>query len=115
MNWNDVRTNWTAMDRPLMTRWEGLSETRLADIDGDRALLEEEIAKVEGLSLAEAQRQLAEWVAGPMPADVYADPSHDDAALRDSARHVPPGEDPMSDDQAFGDDNIPDRPIGRGD
>jgi hypothetical protein len=48
-----------------------------------------------------------------MPADAYADPTHDDAALSEAGRYVPEGEDVLSDDSRFGDDDLPDRPMGR--
>ncbi len=61
------------------------------------------------------ERDLEEWREGPMPADAYADPTHDDEATRDARRYIPEGEDPLADDSRFGDDDVPDRPIGRRD
>ncbi|WP_158540141.1 hypothetical protein [Rhodosalinus halophilus] len=50
---------------------------------------------------------------GEPPVDVLMDETRDNANIRKSARHVPEGEDPLADDDAFGDEGQPDRPMGR--
>ena len=71
------------------------------------------IARRTDADTPEAARQIAEWLNGPMPADSYADPAHDNAAAHDAGRSIPDGEDVYSDDRKFGGDHTPDTPIGR--
>lgn len=115
MIWTDIAKTWPTMDRALMTRWPSLTQGELSDVDGSRPALEVAIANAERVELDEARRQLAEWLNGPMPADVYADSRNADAAIRDSAQNIPAGEEPLDDDHAFGDDNPVETPIGRRD
>ncbi|PWJ21246.1 hypothetical protein [Jannaschia seohaensis] len=48
-----------------------------------------------------------------MLADAYAAPQHDNAAAMASGAYLPEGEDSLADDRRFGDDDLPERPIGR--
>jgi hypothetical protein len=48
-----------------------------------------------------------------MPADAVMDDHLDNLNIRRSAAHIPPGEDVYSEDKDFGDDDVPDPPVGR--
>jgi hypothetical protein len=78
-------------------------------------VLAKRLAEKTDMEAEEAEQQLAKFLAGPMPADSFADPSHDQDAMRDSGRYVPAGEDVYDDDRRFGDDSVveTDRPMGR--
>ena len=109
----DFEADWTPFRDALITRFPKLTEAELSDADGrvpDLALV---IAGHEGLSPTEAQQELEAFLGGPMPADAYAAPQHDNAAAKASADYIPEGEDPLADDSRFGDDHIPERPMRR--
>jgi hypothetical protein len=113
MSRSDFEADWTPYRDALVTRFPKLTEAELADADGNVSDLAVIIAAHDGTTPSEAQQALEEFLGGPMPADAYAAPQHDDAAARAAADYVPDGEDPLSDDRRFGDDDVPDRPIGR--
>jgi hypothetical protein len=113
MTWTEIRETWPALIASLQTRFPELDEDGLVSISGER---EELVALLEARSArdrVEAERDLEAWREGPMPSDAYADPSHDNAAVSDAGRYVPEGEDALADDRRFGDDDLPDRPMGR--
>jgi hypothetical protein len=109
----DFETDWTPFRDALITRFPTLAEADLADADGSVPALARTIAAQEGTTPAEAEQTLVEFLSGPMPADAYAAPQHDNAAAKASARYIPEGEDPLADDERFGDDHVPERPMGR--
>jgi hypothetical protein len=109
----DFEADWTPYRDALVTRFPELSEAELADADGRVPELAMIIAAHQGTTPAEAQAALEEFLAGPMPADAYAAPQHDNEAARESETYVPEGEDPLADDRRFGDDHVADRPMGR--
>ena len=115
MDWTEIRENWEATIPSLQSRWPEVPEEDWIAAAGERADIAAAIARWTGNDLTEAERDLEEWREGPMPADAYADPTHDDEATRDARRYIPEGEDPLADDSRFGDDDVPDRPIGRRD
>jgi len=115
MDWTEIRDNWEATLPALRTRWPEVPEEEWIAAAGERAEIIATVARWTGDDPAEAERALDDWREGPMPADAYADPTHDDAAARDAGRYIPAGESALDDDSRFGDDDQPDRPMGRSD
>ena len=113
MKWSQVEANWSAFIEPITQRWPEADPDALADIDGDRKETLRHIAETSGMSLAEAQEELNDWLDSGVPLDVLMDESNDNDQIVASGRFIPAGEDVYDDDSAFGDDHIPDRPIGR--
>ena len=113
MSRQDFAQDWVPYRDPLLSRFPGLTDADLEDADGSTATLAKRIAQTEGVEPAEAQQTLHEFLSGPMPADAFADPTHDDAAVRESGDYVPEGEDPLADDRRFGDDDAAENPVGR--
>ncbi|GIT90687.1 hypothetical protein JANAI62_11420 [Jannaschia pagri] len=113
MSQADFAKDWTPFRDGLMTEFPGLTDAHLAEADGRIDVLATRVAQAEGMDLADAQTAVRAFLAGPMPADAYAAPQHDDAAIKQSQRYVPEGEDPLADDARFGDDDQADRPMGR--
>jgi hypothetical protein len=112
MQWDEIRENWTALIPSVMARWPQLSEEQLTGMGGERGELVAGLVQT-GTEAQEAEREVEDWRETPMPLDAYADPAHDQAAARDAKGYIPEGEDPLADDRRFGDDNVPDRPLGR--
>ncbi|MDG4648838.1 hypothetical protein P6F26_10320 [Roseibacterium sp. SDUM158017] len=112
MQWSEIRENWTALIPSVQARWPQLSEERLTALNGERDELVATLVQ-SGTDAQEAEREVEDWRETPLPADAYADPAHDAAAAQDAGGYVPEGEDPLSDDRRFGDDSIPETPIGR--
>lgn len=109
----DFKADWTPFRDALLTRFPGLAESDLSDADGDIAALSARLAAQDGISPAEAQQALEAFLGGPMPADAYSAPQHDNAAVKGSEAYIPEGEDALADDRRFGDDDLADRPMGR--
>ncbi|UWQ21166.1 hypothetical protein [Jannaschia sp. W003] len=114
MSRQDFARDWVPFRDPLMSRYPGLTDGDLQDADGSTAALAKSIAALQGeTDLEMVQRRLHEFLEGPMPADAFADPSHDNAAALESGDYIPEGEDPLSDDRRFGDDGTAEPPVGR--
>lgn len=113
MEWRDIRENWAALIPSIRARWPEITEERLTAMSGTREELVQAVAETSGADAVEAEREVEAWRAQPMPADAYADPAHDQDAAGDAGAYVPEGEDPLADDRRFGDEDIPERPIGR--
>ena len=113
MSRRDFQDDWVPWRDALLDRYPELDDGDLEDADGSTAALARIIADKQGIGAGEAQEALHEFLAGPMPADAYADPTHDDAAVMDSGGYVPAGEDPSDDDRRFGDDDTAENPVGR--
>ncbi|CTQ48785.1 hypothetical protein [Jannaschia donghaensis] len=113
MSREDFAKDWVPFRDPILSAYPDLKDADLADADGSTAVLAQRIAVLQGTDPAEAQQALHEFLAGPLPADAYAAPVHDNAAVRDSGDYIPDGEDAMADDRRFGDDNTPATPMGR--
>ncbi len=113
MDWRQVAENWPAFIEAIGTRWPRTEETELLAIDGNRAEFEAYVASRHDLTPSEVREDVEAWLMGELPVDVAMDETRDDANIRGSARHIPPGEDVYSDDADFGDDRTAERPIGR--
>ncbi len=113
MSRQDFAQDWVPFRDPLLTTYPELTEADLQDADGSTTRLAERIAELRGGTAGDAQQELHEFLAGPMPADAYAAPTHDNAAVADSGDYVPAGEDVYDDDSRFGDDDKADTPVGR--
>ena len=105
--------DWVPFRDAILDRYPGLTDADLEDADGSTAELARRIAAADGIEAGEAQQGLHEFLAGPMPADAYADPSHDNAAVMASDAYIPEGEDALADDRRFGDDDAAENPVGR--
>jgi hypothetical protein len=107
--------DWVPFRDAVMSRFPDLDDGDLEDADGRIRVLARRLAEKTEMDPEEAEQELASFLGGPMPADSFADPAHDDDALKESARYVPAGEDVYDDDRRFGDDSVSetDRPLGR--
>jgi hypothetical protein len=112
MQWDEIRENWTGLIPSVMARWPQLSEEQLTGMSGTRDELVAGLVQT-GTEAQEAEREVEDWRETPLPLDAYADPDHDQAAAQDAKGYIPEGEDPLADDRRFGDDDVPDRPLGR--
>lgn len=113
MSRQDFAQDWVQFRDPILTTYPELTDGDLSTADGSTAALARIIADKKGIDAAEAQQGLHELLAGPLPADAYAAPVHDNAAVKDSGDYIPAGEDALSDDARFGDDDQAARPMGR--
>ncbi len=113
MRWTDIANNWDAFSAPILQRWPAADENALLRIEGEYEAFLAHIAEVTGQPRDVVVDDVARWIEGGMPADVVMDEHHDNASISQSADYVPEGEDPLSDDARFGDDNKADTPIGR--
>ena len=113
MKWEEVAADWTGFREAILTRWPEADETEIAAIDGDRSAFNAYLGRIDGLTPREAEEAIDEWLAGPMPADAKMDEGRDNASIRESRAHIPPGEDVYSEDSGFGDDQVAEPPVGR--
>ncbi len=113
MSREDFARDWVPFRDPILSSYPELTDADLSTADGSTAELARIIAEKQGIGPAEAQQNLHEFLSGPLPADAYAAPVHDDASIRDSGDYVPAGEDPSDDDARFGDDDTVEAPVGR--
>ncbi|SDZ23553.1 hypothetical protein SAMN05444004_10866 [Jannaschia faecimaris] len=113
MSRKEFTENWIPFRDPLLSNYPELTDADLEAADGSTAELAKRIAKNQGIDVDEAQMTLHEFLAGPLPADAYSAPVHDNASLADSGDYIPEGEDAMSDDKRFGDDRTAETPMGR--
>jgi hypothetical protein len=113
MDRTEIRDTWPALIPSLQARFPELDEDGLIALSGEREELVGALEQRSARDRVEAERDLEAWREGPIPSDAYADPSHDNAAARDAGRYIPEGEDPLSDDRRFGDDDMAERPMGR--
>jgi hypothetical protein len=113
MKWKEVAADWPAFEKAILTRWPAADPIEISAVDGERAAFNAYLGRLEGLSPREADEAIDEWLAGPMPADAVMDDHLDNLNIRRSAAHIPPGEDVYSEDRDFGDDDVPDPPVGR--
>lgn len=109
----DLKADWPALFPSLKARFPNLTDDILIDVDADRSRLEDAIADRHDMSPEDAQEALSDWMQGPEPADAFAHPSHDHAAIAESGAYVPDGEDPSDDDARFGDDGKLENPVDR--
>lgn len=109
----DFEKDWTPFRDALLTRYPGLTEGDLSDADGSVPALALRLARLSGAERPEAERDLTDFLSGPMPADAYAAPQHDGDAISGSDAYIPDGEEALDDDRRFGDDTQPDTPMGR--
>ena len=113
MKWRIVQENWPAFFEHIEERWPQVEEEDLIEIGGDRQAFTDYVARVHDLTPAEAREEIATWIEGDLPLDVYMDERHDNESIRDSGRSIPTGEDVYDDDRMFGDDGKDETPIGR--
>ena len=113
MQWKQVEANWASFIEPINQRWPDTDTDVLEDLDGDRKGVMKHIQESTGMPMVEVQEEMGEWLQTGVPLDVLMDESNDNDQIVASGRFIPAGEDVYSDDAAFGDDDIPDHPMGR--
>lgn len=113
MDWDSAARHWPALTDALLARWPQLDRDDVSAVDGDRTELNVLLGRELQLTPREAEEEIDAFLAGPLPSDAIMDPTEDNAQVRASAAHIPPGEDVYSEDGDFGDDRIEDRPLGR--
>lgn len=113
MSIQDFRRDWRTYAHAICDRFPDVPESRVADADGDPDAMARIVAAHSDLTPNEASAAVTEVLTGPMPADGFAHPSHDNAAVTQSDAYVPEGEDVLADDARFGDGTAPEPPIGR--
>ncbi|SER44667.1 hypothetical protein SAMN04490244_10175 [Tranquillimonas rosea] len=115
MQWSDVQNNWPAFVERVEQRWPNTNQADLLATDGDLVRFLDYLAKAHDLTAREAEEQVSAWLQGEIPTDVKMDEFRDNANIMESARHIPPGEDVYDEDSEFGDEEMPERPLGRDD
>lgn len=113
MDWTTVADHWTAYVPRLMTKFPQLREDTLLSADGNRALVTAHLAEVQQTDAQSANLALSEWLEGSEPVDAVMAETRDNERISAVQAHIPAGEDTLSDDAKFGDDNRPDTPVGR--
>ena len=111
MNWTEIAANWPAVTGRVLTRWPEADETEVLALDGDHDAFVAYVSRLEAIPVAEAQDRVAAWAETAMPADAWMDPTHDAAAIAASAAELPPGEEPLDADEAFGDESVDGRTV----
>lgn len=105
MKWSHVQENWPAFYEAILEKWPDADESDLDAIDGDQRAFVAYVARITESEPSEARDEIRDWIAGELPADVVMDPLHDNHSIRLSAKYVGEGEDELSDDARFGDDD----------
>ncbi|MEM9795260.1 MAG: hypothetical protein AAF919_02155 [Pseudomonadota bacterium] len=113
MSRQDFARDWVPYRDPILSRYPELDDNALAQADGSTASLAKLIAERQNIAPADAQQDLHEFLDGPLPADAYGAAANDNAAVKASGNYIPEGEDALSDDERFGDDNVAETPMGR--
>lgn len=113
MRWSDVRDNWPAFIDKVEEQWPDADRDTLETLDGDRAEFKRHLMEVTGQDAGEIEEELRLWLDSSMPLDVMMDDARDNEQIMESGRFISPGEDVYSDDREFGDDDVPEPPVGR--
>lgn len=113
MDWKVIAKEWDALVPAIMEQWPEAEEEDLLQLDGSRDALAAYLAQATGRPYDDVQEELSEWREGGIPADVRMDELNDNLNIKESARHVAPGEDVYDDDRAFGDEQEAEPPVGR--
>ena len=113
MTWNDVTANFPAFIARITTRWPDLDRDDVAATDGDRERFEALLAARPDHDARTARAAVDEWLEGEVPSDVMMDETVANQRILASRQEMAPDEDAYSQDGKFGDDHIPEPPIGR--
>jgi hypothetical protein len=62
MTWSDIEANWQEFESLVRRHWFRLTESDVADLNGQRELLARCIAGRYDLSTADAEREIDAWV-----------------------------------------------------
>jgi hypothetical protein len=62
MTWMDIETNWQQFEPLVRRHWFRVTQSDLAGLHGERALLARCIAGRYGMSTADAEREIDAWV-----------------------------------------------------
>ena len=113
MEWSEVAADWPAFIDAIMENWPELDRELVEDMEGDRTEFRRHVMEVYDDDSTSVNEQIREWLESGVPLDAMMDESRDNRQIVESGRFISPGEDVYSDDREFGDDEEPDRPIGR--
>jgi hypothetical protein len=113
MKWSTVAADWPAFTESIMSTWPELDQETVEDMEGDRRAFRAHVMEATGEDAETVDEQIREWLEAGVPLDAMMDETRDDKQIAESGRFIPAGEDVYSDDAAFGDDDVPDRPMGR--
>ena len=113
MKWSTVAADWPAFTESVMSNWPALDQDAVEDMEGDRHAFRAHVMEMTGEDAETVDEQIREWLEADIPLDAMMDETRDDKQIAQSARFIPAGEDVYSDDAAFGDDDLPARPMGR--
>lgn len=105
MKWHHVKENWSAFYEAIIDKWPQIDESDLDEIDGDQRAFLSHLAEITGQEPEEVREEVRDWLVGEIPSDIVMDPSHDNHSIALSGKYVNEGEDELSDDASFGDDN----------
>lgn len=61
MEWDIIESRWHEYRAAAKRRWDKLSEAQIAGTRGNRDYLLKRVQEAYGLTVQEAERQLAEW------------------------------------------------------
>lgn len=61
MNWTQLQCNWERLQNVLQSRWPKLTRDDLAQIDGDRTVLQSKLQKHYGFPSGIAEQQICEF------------------------------------------------------
>lgn len=62
MNWHQIEGNWRQLSGKVKERWGKLTDDRITQIGGQSDQLVGKIQQASGIGVAEAQRQVQDWV-----------------------------------------------------
>ncbi len=102
MQWTTIQSHWPSFTGSILQRWPDAAEADVLATSGNRNDFVSYLARITGEPLPEIERQIAEWSAGEMPADVRMSEALDNENIAGAARDIPAGEVPLDDDAAFG-------------
>ncbi len=113
MDWAKIKSNWLAFTPAILERWPQAREVDVENLTGDRDEFATYLAARTGGDPQDMLAEIDAWQMGEIPADIVMDEHMDNERIRASASHIGEGEDALADDQAFGDEEVPERPLGR--
>ncbi len=62
MNWDQVAGRWKEVTGSIQAKWGELTSDEVAEINGNREMLEGKLQATYGKSKEEAQREVDEWL-----------------------------------------------------
>ncbi len=62
--WNEIQAEWSEFSSALLARWNELTRSDLREVVGHRDRLVAKIRERYGVTAAEAERQIDDWLKG---------------------------------------------------